>query len=196
MKKPYYLLLLLAVALFSGCSKDDDNTEDPVDKLFSFNIKNEKSFTAAQSDINTYYAAQQFGLNYPLPVSGVASDTEKDFRDNNTSTSLVTAIRAREVYLTMPDNETENFGFLEKMDIYIASDTTGYDAVLMAYNRNISATVGKKLVFTPTDNSMDKYVKAGKYALILKDVKLRRTVATNLKITARLTYTVTANPLK
>ena len=66
----------------------------------------------------------------------------------------------------------------------------------MAYNRNIPITVGKKLVFTPTENSMEKYVKAGKYALILKDVKLRRTVSSDLNITAHLTYTVTANPLK
>ena len=75
--------------------------------------------------MNAAFAAQQFGINMPLPVSGVASDTEADFRNNNTSTSLVTAVIAREVYLTMPDNATEDFGFLEKMDIYIASDTTG-----------------------------------------------------------------------
>jgi len=193
MKKPYYLLVLLAVTLFSSCKKEE---EDPVDKLFSFDIKNEKSFIAPKDDINNAYDLQQFGVNMPLPVSGVAGDTEADFRANNTSTNLVTAIRVREVIMTMPDNATEDFSFLEKMDIYIAMDEQGTDEMLMAFNRDIPVTVGKKLVFTPTNNSMEKYVKAGNYALILKDAKLRRKVTTDLNITARITYTVTANPLK
>ncbi|MFC5271308.1 hypothetical protein [Adhaeribacter terreus] len=193
MKKSYYLLLLLVVAVFSGCKKEE---EDPVDKLFSFDIKNEKGFVATKDEINAAYAASANGFNFPLPVSGVAGDTEASFQKNNTSTSLVTEVKVREVYLTMPDNATEDFSFLEKVDIYIATDVNDPNPLLMAYNRAIPTNVGKKLVFTPTDASVAKYVKAGTYALILKDYKMARQVTSDLSITARITYTVTANPLK
>ena len=187
------LLFVLVLALFSGCK---DEVEE-VEKILSFDITNTKTFTAPMMQVNLAYMAQQQNPNFtmPLPISGVSSSSEADFQKNGTSTNLVKNIVAKELILTLPDNSPESFSFLEKMDVMIASDSTGHDAVLMAYNHNIPNTPDKRLVFTPTGTSMDKYVKSGKYALILNNVKVRRAVVSDLDITANLTFGVTASPL-
>jgi hypothetical protein len=191
MKKLSFVFLLV-LAVFSSCKKEIDDVEE---KLFSFDISNEKSFTIPKVQVDTAYAWQQrFGINMPLPVSGVASTTEAELQKNNTTTSLVKNIKLRELVLTVPDNSAEDFSFLEKMDVYIAMED-GSEPILMAYNRDIKTTVGKKLVFQPTESSMDKYVKAGKYSLQLKDTRLRRTVNANMDVMAKLIYSVTASPL-
>lgn len=191
MKKMSFLFLF-ALVIFAGCKKEVDEVEE---KLFSFDITDEKPFVIPKVQVDTAYSWQQrFGINMPLPVSGVASTTEANLQKNNTTTSLVKNIKLRELILTVPDNSAEDFSFLEKMDVYIAMED-GSEPILMAYNRDIKTTVGKKLLFQPTESSMDKYVKAGKYSLILKDTRLRRTVTSNMDVFAKITYSVTASPL-
>jgi hypothetical protein len=192
MKKVSFLFVM-ALALFAGCKKEVEEVE----KILSFDISNSKSFVAPKDDINAAFAIQQQFPDFtmPLPVTGVSSSSEADFQKNGTTTNLVKNIVPKELILTMPDNSTETFSFLQKMDVMIASDSTGKDAVLLAYNNDVPTTIERRLVFTPTGNNMDKFVKAGKYHLILNNVKLRRAVTTNLNITANITFGVTASPL-
>ena len=187
------LLFVLVLALFAGCKKEVEEVE----KIFSFDISNSKTFTAPKDDINKAYDLQLLFPDFtmPLPVTGVSSSAEADFQKNGTTTNLVKNIVPKELILTLPDNSPETFSFLEKMDVMIASDSTGYDAVLLAYNNNIPSTIERRLVFTPTTNTMDKFVKSGKYHLILNNVKLRRAVVSDLFITASMTFGVTASPL-
>lgn len=187
------LLFVLVLALFAGCKKEVEEVE----KILSFDISDSKSFVAPKDDINSAFAIQQRFPDFtmPLPVSGVSSSSEASFQKNGTSTNLVKNIVPKELILTMPDNSPETFSFLQKMDVMIASDSTGYDAVLLASNSDIPVTVERRLVFTPSGNNMDKFVKAGKYHLILNNVKLRRAVSSDLNITANITFGVTASPL-
>src|SRR5688572_21026111 len=160
------LLFVLLLALFSGCEKEE------VEEIFSFDISNTKTFDAPMKDVNDGYTAQQAGFNFPLPVTGVSSGSEAEFQKNGTTTNLVKNVVPKELILTMPDNSTESFSFIEKMDVEIAMND-GSEQVLLAYNRDIPLTAGKRLVFTPTENSMDKYIKAGEYKLILTNYKMR-----------------------
>ncbi len=190
MKKIPFLLLLV-LALVSGCKKEVEEVE----KIFTFDISNSKSIKISKDTVNAVHQYQAFVNMPPLPVSGVSSSAEADFQRNGTTTNLVKNIKAQELILTMPDNSPATFKFLERMDVEIAMED-GSDPVLMAYNRNIPATIGRRLVFTPTENTMDKYVKAGKYNLNLVNVRLRDTVSSDLNITANMTFKVTASPIK
>lgn len=186
------LLFVLVLALFAGCKKEVEEVE----KIFSFDITNTKTFVAPMQEINLAYGIQQQNPNFsmPLPVKGVSSSSEADFQKNGTTTNLVKNITPKELILTLPDNSPETFSFLKKMDIEIAMKD-GSEPMLMAYNRDIPETVGRKLVFTPTESSMDKYVKSGEYSLNLTNVELRRGVTSDLNITASLVFRVTASPL-
>lgn len=186
------LLFVLVLALLAGCKKEVENIE----KILSFDITNTKEFTAPMLLVNLAYNEQKKDPNYsmPLPVTGVSSSAEADFQKNGTTTNLVKNIVVKELILTLPDNSPETFSFLEKMDVYITM-ADGSEPMLMAFNRNIDPDVKRRLVFTPTETTMDKYVKAGTYGLRLTDVKLRRPVTSDLKITANITFGVTASPL-
>jgi hypothetical protein len=186
------LLFVLVLALFAGCKKEVEEVE----KILSFDITNTKTFTAPMNEVNLAFALQQQDSTFtmPLPVKGISSSSEADFQKNGTSTNLVKNIVPKELILTLPDNSPESFAFLKRMDIEITM-ADGSEPLLMAYNRNIPANVGKRLVFTPTQNTMDKYVKAGEYGLRLTNVRLRQPVTADLNITANLTFSVTASPL-
>lgn len=185
------LLFVFALALFSGCKKEVDEVE----KILSFDIQSTKQFDATMAQVNAAYGFQQAGYTTTLPVTGISSTAEAEFQKNGTTTNLVKNIVPKELIFTLPDNSTESFSFLEKVDVEIAM-ADGSDPILLAYNRNIDENVGKRLVLTPTTNTMDKYVKAGEYSMNLTNVRLRRTVTSDLKITATVTFGVTASPLK
>jgi hypothetical protein len=196
MKKMSFLFLLV-LFVFAGCKKEVDDVEA---KLFSFDITHEKPFSMPKADVDSAWAWQQKfpTFSFPLQVSGVSSSSEASFQQNNTTTSLVKNIILQELILTVPAGSADDFTFLQKMDVYIAMKD-GSEPLLMAYNRDIKATNGQKLeklVFQPAGNTLDKYVKSGEYSLILRDTRLRRTITANMDVMAKLTFTVTASPLK
>ena len=184
------LLFVLVMALFTSCKEEVDEVE----KILSFDITDTKTFVAPMAQVNAAYSLQQAGYTTTLPVTGLSSTAEAEFQKNGTTTNLVKNIVPKELIFTLPDNSTESFSFLEKVDVEIAMKD-GSDPILLAYNRNIDPNVGKRLVLTPTENSMDKYVKAGEYSMNLTNVRLRRTVSSDLNITATVTFGVTASPL-
>jgi hypothetical protein len=183
--KKLSLLFLLAICVLSACKKEIETVE----KLFTFEMRNEKSFTAKKDEVNQAYNA---GLTQPFPLD-IASDSEAEFKKNNTSTNLVKNIKLQELKMEMPSTSAEDFSFLTEINAYIAYKD-GSEPVLMATAKNIPANVGKTLILTPTENAMDKYVKTGNYSLII-DGKFVRPVVSDLNIRSSMIFSVTASPL-
>lgn len=189
--KKFSVLMLLVLVVFAGCKKKVEEVEK---KVLTFDIKNEKAFLVSAQAANAVYTSQGlFNLEYP--IEGVSSSTEADLQKNNTTTALVKNVEVKELILTLPDNSAESFSFLERMDVYIAMPDKS-EPLLVAHNRNIPNTNVTKLVFTPVAGAtVDKYIRAGNYTMLLKDVKMRRQVTADLNLTVRMTYSVTASPL-
>ncbi|HSI91734.1 MAG TPA: hypothetical protein VK927_11495 [Adhaeribacter sp.] len=168
--------MVLATVWLGACKKE-------IDELLTFEIKNERTFPVPKESLDPNLAVMNF------PVS-VATNSDKEFQENNTLASLVKDIRLSEASFELPDNSTEDFGFLEDMEVYIAMPD-GSDRVLLAEAHNIPANVGKRLVLTPSGNKMDKYVKSDEYAISMQG-KMRRPVNDDLTVTSKIVFKVTA----
>lgn len=180
------VVFLLAAALFASCKKEVETVE----KLFTFEMRNEKAFVAKQDEVNAAYDYIGSDMAFPLKI---ASDSEAEFKRNNTSTNLVKNIKLKELKMAMPATLSEDFSFLREIEVYVAHQD-GSKPVLMAYAKNIPATIGKTLVLTPTDNAMDEYVKSGNYSMKVSGVMARK-VTSDLDIKANMVFSVTASPL-
>lgn len=184
--KKLSVLFLCVFAVLSACKKEVENVE----KLFTFEMRHEQAFVAKKDEINAVYNYVGPDLAYPLEI---ASDSEAEFKRNNTSTALVKNIKLQELKLAMPPSVSEDFSFLKDIEVYVAHKD-GSEPLLMAYARNIPATVGKTLMLTPTENAMDKYVKSGNYSMKING-KMARMVTSDLDIKANMIFSVTASPL-
>ncbi|KAA9340275.1 hypothetical protein [Adhaeribacter soli] len=184
------VVLLLAAALFTSCKKEVETVE----KLFTFEMRNEQHFVASKKEVNKAYAnGSAWGLTeaeYPIAI---ASDSEAEFKRNNTTTHLVKNIRVQELKMAMPGNLSATFNFLKDIEVYVA-DSLNRNPVLMAYARDIQPDGKKTLILTPTENVMDKYVKTGNYSLRIKG-KMVDTVSSDLNIKVNMVFKVTASPL-
>ncbi|WP_139925299.1 hypothetical protein [Hymenobacter sp. DG01] len=176
MKKILFLLpALLMLAVLTSCDK--------IDKLLTFYIEDSQSVKIASS----------FPLGQIVPLTPIAVTTRSDekFKNENTSANLVKDVKLDRLTLAITDPSSENFDFLQSIDIYISTDQN--DKVLLASADNIPTGVNT-VQLTPTTQKLDKYVKASSYTLSTT-AKIRKPISRDITIRTDSRFKVTADPL-
>jgi hypothetical protein len=169
---PGLFFLGLLAGNFS-CSKKD--------KLFTFNIANESSFTLVAST----------PVNIPVDIAtpGVTTNSTQQFQNNNTNVTLVKDIRLNSLDLTITNPAGKTFSFLQSIHIYIS--TSASNEIELAYLDNISSTASS-ISLNTTVEKLDAYVKASSYNLRTKIVT-SQVQTQNIDIKNNCKFTVTAN---
>lgn len=167
------LYLLLSLFIFS-C--------DAVDKLLTFTIDDEVSFTIAS--------------NFPLNIASgivtpdVKTNASQEFKNNNTNANLVKDVRLKELKLTITSPANKTFSFLKSIHIYISTDAN--DEIELAYLDNINATANS-IALTTTSEKLDKYIKGSSYKLRTV-VVTKETSTSDVTIKSNMKFEVTADP--
>lgn len=176
MKKILFLLpALLMLSVLTSCDK--------IDKLLTFYIEDSQSVKIASS----------FPLGQLVPLTPIAVTTRSDekFKNENTSANLVKDVKLDRLTLAITDPSSENFDFLQSINIYISTDQN--DKVLLASADNIPTGVNT-VQLTPTSQKLDKYVKASSYTLST-EAKIRKPISRDITIRTDSRFKVTADPL-
>lgn len=101
-----YSSFLLLLFLCFGC--------DTVDELTKFDISfNESTTIPATSPID---------LPFTISTPEIKTNSESKFSSNGTAKNLIEEITLKELKLTLKNPSTEDFSFLETIEIYIAAD--------------------------------------------------------------------------
>lgn len=176
MKKILLLLpALLVLAVLTSCEK--------IDKLLTFTIEDSQSVKIA--------GAFPAGALVPLTPVAVTTRSDEKFKNENTSANLVKDVKLDRLTLTITDPNSENFDFLQSINIYISTDQN--DKILLASADNVPTGVNS-FQLTPTSQKLDKYVKASSYTLST-EAKIRKPISRDITIRVDSRFKVTADPL-
>lgn len=169
------LISLLVAILLAGCHKIDD--------LLTFYISEQSSFRVESSA----------PLNLPLDIAtpDVTTNSNQEFKNNNTSASLVKDVKLDNVKLTITNPSGKTFSFLKSVYVYIS--TSSSDEIELAYQDDIVSTA-TTVDLVPTKEKLDTYVKASSYKLRTKIVT-RETLSQPVDVRVDMKFKVTAAPL-
>jgi hypothetical protein len=152
-----------------------------VDNLLTFSIDNQTSITIPSG----------FPINAPFDLSAeTTSNSSSVFENNNTKADLVKDVRLKELKLTITDPTNKNFSFLKSVHMYISTNDS--DEIELAFLDDINST-SNSITLTPTEEKLDKYVKAESFTLRVKAVT-KETVTEDITIKADMKFQVTADP--
>ncbi|WP_435139363.1 hypothetical protein [Formosa sp. A9] len=100
-----YLVMCILI-LTSGC--------DTLDELTKFDMVFNESVTIP--------ATSPIDLPFTISTPKIETDSESTFNSNDTAKDLIEEITLSELRLTLTQPNTEDFSFLESIEIYIAAD--------------------------------------------------------------------------
>lgn len=163
----------MAAILVYGC--------DDVEKLLTFRISD-------STDIRIE-GSSALGLPLGIPTPPVTSNSEQQFENNNSSKNLVKDVKLEQLKLTITDPQSMTFSFLKSIRVFISSDQS--DEIELASLENIS-TNENTVELTPTDEKLDRYVKASSYNL-RTEVVTDETLTQRVDIRVDLKFVVTAD---
>lgn len=130
----------------------------------------------------------------PTPVVlavPVTTKSDETFKNNNTAADLVKDVTLSKLTLTITDPTTENFDFLNNIEILIGTDQN--DIVPLASLSNVPKGVSS-IELTPSGSKLDKYLKASSYTLHTK-VTVNKAILRDITVRADSKFKVTADPL-
>jgi hypothetical protein len=153
-----------------------------VDKLLTFTISNQTSFT----------------INSGLPVTtpfevatpDVTTNSTSEFKNNNTRTDLVKDVKLQELKLSITSPTDKTFSFLKSVHMYIS--TNADDEIELAFQDNINVS-SNTIDLICTTQKLDKYIKASSYK-IRTTVTTKETLTQETKVKADMKFKVTADP--
>ncbi|QCX40107.1 hypothetical protein FF125_17250 [Aureibaculum algae] len=148
----YFLVLILMMATIISC--------DEIDNLTKFTMDYDSSMTIPSST----------GINLPfvLNTPQMETNSESEFESNNTHKDLIEDIRLRVLDLTLVSPDNEDFSFLESIKIYIVAE--GLQELEIAFNEDVSETIGKTLELQTVDVDIQEYIKKDKFSLKVQAV--------------------------
>ncbi|WP_434035785.1 hypothetical protein [Formosa sp. 4Alg 33] len=144
-----YLYLLIAI-LITSCST--------LDELTKFDVSYNRSVTIPSIT----------PINFPITINTPDFDTntESTFSINNTTQSLVDDIKLKEFRLTLTNPSTEDFSFLEILEIYIASE--GLEDKKLAWSPSPIENDSNVLYLETTDDDLKEYIFKDSFYLKIK----------------------------
>lgn len=173
--KKLITVTLLALLLFS-CKKVED--------LLTFTV-NDQSEVTIESNI------LPFTLPHEIWLPPITTNSEEEFKNNNTSSSLVKNIYLTHLDISIKSPTGKTFSFLKSMTLYISLD--GENEIVLAKKENIDSNANV-LNMEVTSSRLDTYVKADSYKL-RTEVTLRETLTQDVTVGVDMSYKVTADPL-
>lgn len=164
------LLLLLAIV---GCKK--------VDQLLTFNVDVSQSTTIPVILVGAG----------PIKADPVTTNSADSFRNNKTTKDKVKDVYLNKMALTITSPSGLTFDFLDKVEIYISTNSN--NRILLARLDNVPKGV-TTVTLVPTTNRLDEYLKSDTYTL---DAIYTSNAARLAPFTVRsdATFKVTADPL-
>lgn len=167
-------LIVLVIIFFSSCNK--------IDELLTFKINDSTEFVIEN--------AVAVNLPFDIPTPSITTDSETEFKNNNTASNLVKNIYLDKLQLTITQPNDATFSFLKQITIYISSN--GKEEIMLASKTNIDENA-TQISLDPTDARLDDYVKSESYSL-RTEVTTNKIVTNSITIKADMTFTITANP--
>jgi hypothetical protein len=172
--KNIFKLLVVAIFLFSSCDK--------IEELLTFNIHNSTDFVIKNTVV--------VNLPFDIPTPSITTNSETEFKNNNTASHLVKNIYLDKLQLSIIKPEGATFSFLKSITIYISAD--GMKEIELASITDIDENANI-ISLDPTNEKLDGYVKGDKYSLRTQ-VTTNKIVTDDTTIKADMTFKVTANP--
>lgn len=175
MKMKTWVGITAAILLFVSCNA--------VDKLLTFNIYNQSSFTIDGG----------LPINSPLDIftPEVTTNSTVAFAGNGTRTDKVKDIQLQELKLTITNPSDKTFSFLKSAHIYIS--TNDNDEILLAYIDDVN-TASNNINLLCIPQKLDHYIKSSSYRLRSK-VVTRESLAGDVDVQVDTRFTVVADPL-
>lgn len=167
------ILTVLAAIFVFGCNE--------IEKLLKFTI----------NDKTTLRIESTSPLNIPLtiPTPGVTSNSQQQYKSNNTHANLVQDVRLEQLKLSITYPNAKTFSFLKSIKIFISSNQT--NEIQLAALDNI-LTGANTIELIPSKEKLDPYIKASSYNL-RTEVVTRETLTESVDIQVDLKFLVTAN---
>ena len=157
---------------------------DEVDKLLTFNIKNEMEFVIpATVGVNT---------PFPIPTPDIETNSQQEFENNNTKKDLVKDVKLTSLSLEITSPSGKTFSFLKSINLYIKAD--GLAEKKLAYLESIPANVGSKIDLITTKEKLDEYIKKDAYD-IRTEVVTDEAFVSDISVKAKMNFKVTADVL-
>jgi hypothetical protein len=176
MKILKYVFFASAIIAMVSCDK--------IDELLTFYISD-------SSEIVIQSSLSPIDLPFNIPTPDITSDSEEEFKNNNTNSGLVKDVYLSSLNLTIKSPEGTTFSFLKSIKIYIRTDDS--NEILLASKEGIVSSESS-IDLIPTQSKLDTYVKASIYKL-RTEVTTREILTHDVTITYNIRFKVTADPL-
>lgn len=139
--------MILSIVLLTGCKK--------IDELTQFYMEyNEEVVIPASTGVN---------LPFNILTPSIESNSESTFASNDTNKELIEEIVLTKLQLTLTSPTNGDFSFLESISVYIKAD--GIDEVRIAWDDNVSSTVGNFLDLETSTANLEEFIKKDNYTL-------------------------------
>ncbi|MES2799449.1 MAG: hypothetical protein V4638_05500 [Bacteroidota bacterium] len=166
------LLLLLSIVLFSLTS---------CEKLFYFPINLESEVTIP-STVGAF-------LPFSLTTPAITTNAVSTFEANNTAKEHVKSIVLNKLILTITDPSSEDFSFLNSINIFISANGLGEKKI--AYISDIPATVGNEIECICVAEDLQEFVKNDQFILRVEST-VDETLTQDIKINLDTRFLVKA----
>ncbi|MDX5348434.1 MAG: hypothetical protein LPJ89_00530 [Hymenobacteraceae bacterium] len=201
MKKIYGTNVLVALVafclVFAACKKET------IDRLLTFYVQDEKEFELKKDELDEFMSKIppgidvreliKVGLPLSVPPYEMTSSAQSTYTAEGTTAELVKDVKLEKLTLELLEPQNEDFSFLKSIHVYIKRPQD-QDSLLLAYLDDIPAEPGNKLELIPSEQKVDKYLKAESYT-VSTVVVIDELIDSALKCNTRFRFKVTADPL-
>ena len=175
-KSPKIIIVIISLFFIStSCNKFDN--------LVTFYVDDQTTTTIKSSS--------PVSLPIELPTPDITTNSENEFKKNNTNVDLVKDIYITQLKLTITSPENKTFSFLKSIHIYISTNEN--NEIELAYKEDVNSN-SQSIDLDLTKEKLDTYVKADSYKLRTK-ATTRETLTQDVDIQIDLQFKVTAKTL-
>ena len=145
-------ILLFTSLIIPGCNM--------LDKLTQFEIEYNETIVIPAT----------LGIDTPVNVQtpDIETNSASSFEVNDTRKDLIESIILTQMDMTITSPSDETFSFLESIAVYISADSL--DEIEIAWNEDISDSIGDTLDLETTDVDLKEYIKKDSFNLRVKTV--------------------------
>ncbi|WP_378178535.1 hypothetical protein [Aquimarina sp. SS2-1] len=176
MNRFFCILTLLVLATTTSCEE--------LNRLTVFELDYESEFTVASTTI----------IDVPISIETppVPTNSESEFENNNTSSSLIESIQLKRLRLILENPADGDFNFLQEVRLFI--DAEGLDEQEIAFAENLENQDLRVIELETTGVELKEYLKQDSFSL-RASTTTDETINENHDIKVDCTFRVDANIL-
>jgi hypothetical protein len=138
----------------------------------------------------TIPAGTGIGVLVDLFSDETETNIEEELTLNDSRKDKIKTIFLKECVLTITSPSGQDFGFLNKIEVYLSDEELG--DVLIASNNNIPDDVGNEITLSPNNVDVTEYIKKDSIKLLTK-VTTDEVLLTNVQVNVFTRFRVTAD---